>query len=114
MTFSKHTNFLPDFSKQNPDIFITYLGENCADFAFDVAQKLREIPNHNLQVVFHPLPLKPNKAFTLAENRGANLIAILGESEVAAKKVSLKSLITKAKIDLELNDLASVVNLLKA
>ncbi|MDH5581854.1 MAG: histidine--tRNA ligase [Bdellovibrionales bacterium] len=101
---------LPNFETPENDIFITYQTEKAEIEAIKLANSLRE---KGLRVVIHFGELKFKKIFGLAEKKGAQWVALMGEDEFNQQKVQIKNLSTRDQKEFSLSDIDSIYSNLK-
>jgi len=91
--------------KQGPDVMLCWRGVERAD-VLKVAHALR---GQGLRVEVFPEPTKLGKQIQYADNVNAAWVAVLGESEIKDRTVSLKHLKTGTQSSVSVRDAASVI-----
>lgn len=104
-------NLLPNFDIPANDILLTFQEDNGLDASLKLAKLLRK---QNLRVVSSLETLKLKKVFALAEKKGARFVILMGADEIAQQQIQLKNLQTKEQTTHDLNDLDSVIKIIKA
>lgn len=102
---------LPDFSKPEIDLFLTFQQEEAEDLCLKWAQALR---SQNFSVETLLTATKVKKIFPLAERKGAKCVGILGEKEMAENKLTVKDLASGKQDSFSMDQLHELVDLLKA
>ncbi len=108
--FLKTHNLLPDLSKPNNDLFLTFQNVDCKEMAFKLANNLRK---ERLNVVLNLDPIKFKKVFPLAQRNGSSYVGFLGETEFNNKTVQLKDMITKEQATVNINEIDKIKSILK-
>lgn len=104
-------NLLPNFDTPVNDVFVTFQEENGLDASLKLAQSLRR---NNLKIVTSLEALKFKKVFPTAEKKGVKFVTLMGSDEIANNQIQLKNLSTKEQHTLDLNDLETILKLIKA
>lgn len=104
-------NLLPNFDIPVNDIFLTFQEEDGLEATLKLAQLLRK---NNLKVVTSLEALKFKKVFPIAEKKGVKFVTLMGSDELAKNQIQLKNLTSKEQHSLDLNDLESILKLIKA
>lgn len=104
-------NLLPNFDIPVNDIFLTFQEEDGLEATLKLAQLLRK---NNLKVVTSLEALKFKKVFPIAEKKGVKFVTLMGSDELAKNQIQLKNLTNKEQHSLDLNDLESILKLIKA
>lgn len=104
-------NLLPNFDNPVNDVFVTFQEENGLDASLKLAQSLRR---NNLKIVTSLEALKFKKVFPTAEKKGVKFVTLMGSDEIANNQIQLKNLSTKEQHTLDLNDLETILKLIKA
>lgn len=99
-------NLLPDFSRAQNDLFLSYQSEACKDSALKLANELR---TKGLKVICGLEPVKIKKVFPTAEKRGASFAALFGEDELQNNTVQIKNLESKEQSNIDLTDIDKIV-----
>lgn len=90
--FLKVHKLLPDLSTPKIDLFLSFQDEKGMNLALSMANQLR---NSKVLVNFHPMVIKFNKVFPLAEKRGAKFVGLVGDKEALSQTIQIKSMKTK-------------------
>lgn len=101
---------LPDLSLPKNDLFLSFQTPEGLSSTLSLARKLRK---RGLKVVTTLEATKFKKVFTLAQNAGAKYAALIGEAELKDKTVEFKNLETREQHKLAIDDVVSMVALLK-
>ncbi|MBC7539261.1 MAG: histidine--tRNA ligase [Bacteriovorax sp.] len=104
-------NLLPNFDIPVNDILLTFQEEDGLEATIKLAQFLRK---NNLKVVTGLEALKIKKVFPTAEKKGVKFVTLMGSDELAKNQIQLKNLASKEQHTLDLNDLESILKLIKA
>jgi histidyl-tRNA synthetase len=104
-------NLLPNFDLPTNDIFLTFQEDDGLEATLKLAQLLRK---NNLKVVTSLEALKFKKVFPTAEKKGVRFVTLMGSDELLKNQIQLKNLTTKEQHSLDLNDLETILKLLKA
>lgn len=104
-------NLLPDFELPTNDVMVTYQEETGTALALWLAKLLR---NNQLKVVTSLEALKFKKVFPIAEKKGVRFVTLMGTDEITNKQIQLKNLKTKEQHTLDLNDIETIVKIIKA
>lgn len=102
---------LPDFSTPVNDIFISFQEEKNLKISLDLARNLRK---KGLNVILNLEPIKLKKVFLAAEKKGARFVSLMGEEELQKNQIQLKNLTTKEQHSLNLDDLETILKIIKA
>jgi histidyl-tRNA synthetase len=87
--------FPPEIDASNAaDVMVTIWSEDTIAESLKLAAELRK---HGLRVAVYPEPDKLGKQFKYADSLNVQWVCVLGESEIAAKKVMLKNMTTGAQ-----------------
>ncbi len=100
---------LPDLSKPENDILITFQEPKACNMALILAKALRE---KGLRVLTSLGPLKFKKAFSFAEKKGAQYIALIGENEFEDNSVQIKNRSTQEQKTIEINNIDEIIKLI--
>lgn len=104
-------NLLPNFDNPVNDVFVTFQEDLGLDASLKLAQILRK---NNLKVVTSLEALKFKKVFPTAEKKGVKFVTLMGSDELAKNQIQLKNLVSKEQLTLDLNDLESILKIIKA
>ena len=104
-------DLLPNFDIPVNDIFLTFQEEDGLEATLKLAQVLRK---NNLKVITALESLKFKKVFPVAEKKGVKFVTLMGSDEMAKNQIQLKNLATKEQHTLDLNDLETILKLIKA
>jgi histidyl-tRNA synthetase len=102
---------LPNFNLPTNDILLTCQEELGLQSVLTLAKQLRK---QNLKVLTSLEVLKLKKVFPLAEKKGARFVILMGADEIVANKIQLKNLLTKEQTTLGLEDVETIVKMIKA
>jgi histidyl-tRNA synthetase len=97
---------LPDLSKPEIDLFITFQIDEAAAFSLKTAKMIRDLGK--LRVLTQLSPIKINKAFPLATAKGARFIGLIGEEELKSQSIQIKNMQTKEQSTLSLESLEAL------
>lgn len=103
-------NLLPDLSKPENDLFVTFQTEGGMK---DLSSLINQLRKENIKVITHLEPLKMKKVFSLAEKKGADFVLLYGDDEKAKGEVILKKLSQKLQSSFPINDLNTMMNFIK-
>ncbi len=87
--FLKTHDLIPDFSKREIDILVTFQTPNAEMVGQKLAQKFRK---DGKRVVFNFELLKMKKVFSNAERMGAKEVVLIGDDELAKNQALIKNL----------------------
>ncbi|MFA6238780.1 MAG: histidine--tRNA ligase [Bacteriovorax sp.] len=104
-------NLLPNFELPTNDVLISFQEEDALDTALKLAQALRR---HNLKIVTSLEALKFKKVFPTAEKKGVKFVTLIGSDELTNNQVQIKNISTKEQHTVDLNDLDSILKIIKA
>ncbi len=102
---------LPNFDVADNDIFVTFQEDDGLEKSLKLARLLRK---NNLKVVTSLEAIKFKKVFPTAEKRGVKFVTLMGTDEMAQNKIQLKNLKTKEQHTLDIDNIESILNLIKA
>jgi len=102
---------LPNLDNPTNDILITFQEDIGLDASLKLAHLLRK---ENFKVVTSLEAIKFKKVFPTAEKKGVRFVSLMGSDELAQNKIQLKNLDTKEQQTLDVNDLESIIKILKA
>ena len=108
--FLKSHNLMPNFSKQEVDILVSYLDQNAEKAAFEVTQKLR---SSSIKVELFLGEAKPKKIFSHSDKKQPNFLLMLGSDELSSGEIQLKDLNTKAVHKIKLADVDKMIEVIK-
>ncbi len=108
--FLKIHNLLPDLSKPEVDILISYMDLSAETASFELSSKLRDL---GLKTELYLGEAKPKKVFGYAEKRGHQFAAIIGADEIAKNEIQFKNLITRETHTIALNDVDKMSQIAK-
>lgn len=92
----------PETAVNGTKVLFTNLGDSAVNFSLPIVSQLRRA---GVSVELYPDETKLKKQFDYADKKGIKWLAIVGDSEVAESKVSLKNLISGEQKLLSANDL---------
>jgi len=104
-------NLLPNFDIPANDIFLTFQEDDGLEATMKLAHSLRK---NNLKVITGLEALKFKKVFPLAEKKGVRFVTLMGSDELAKNQILIKNLLSKEQHMLDLNDLDSILKLIRA
>lgn len=104
-------NLLPNLELPVNDVFLTFQEDEGLDATLKLAAALRK---NNLKVVTALEALKFKKVFPAAEKKGVRFVTLLGSDELAKNQIQLKNLVSKEQHTLQLDDLESILKIIKA
>lgn len=102
---------LPNFDFPINDVFLTFQEEDGLEATLNLAHFLR---NNNLNIITNLEPLKFKKVFPSAEKKGVKFVTLMGSDELTKNQIQLKNLASKEQHTLDLNDLQSILKIIKA
>ena len=109
--FLRTHNLLPDLSKNDVDIYLTFQSPNALAKNFELAAKVRELGLKSLNSLEL---IKFKKVFSNAEKFGAKFVSILGDKELEEGFFQVKNIETKESFDVRFNDLERLRDIFKA
>lgn len=96
-------DLFPKTLETNPaDVMVTLWNDESASSSLELAAKLRK---ENLRVLVYPQADKLGKQFKYADQIGVSFVCVLGESEIADGKVTVKNLSTGDQISVDKMDI---------
>jgi histidyl-tRNA synthetase len=104
-------NLLPNLDNPTNDVLITFQEDEGLDASLKLARALRK---QDLKVVTSLEAIKFKKVFPTAEKKGVRFVTLMGSDEFAKNQIQLKNLATKEQHTLDLNDLESIMKIIKA
>lgn len=104
-------NLLPNLDNPTNDLLITFQEDDGLDASLKLARVLRK---QDLKVVTSLEAIKFKKVFPTAEKKGVRFVTLMGSEEFAKNQIQLKNLATKEQHTLDLNDLESILKIIKA
>lgn len=108
--FLKVHNLLPDLSKPDVDVLISYMDQNAEAASFELSSKLRL---ENIKTELYLGDAKPKKVFGYAEKRGHKFAVIMGADEITKNEIQFKNLITREIYTIALNDVDGIASIVK-
>ena len=102
---------LPNFDIPVNDIFLTFQEEDGCEATLKLAHSLRQ---NNFKVITGLEIIKLKKVFPTAEKKGVRFVSLMGSEELAKNQIQLKNLATKEQYSFDLNDLKSIIEIIKA
>jgi histidyl-tRNA synthetase len=103
-------NLLPNFDLPCNDVLLTFQEDLGLAPALELAKLLRK---KDFKVLTSLEAIKLKKVFPLAEKKGARFVVLMGADEISQNKIQIKNLQSKEQTTLDLNDLDSMINLIK-
>ena len=102
---------LPNFDVPNNDILVTFQEDAGLEKSLKLAKLLRK---NKIKVVTSLEAIKFKKVFPTAEKRGVKFVTLMGTDEMAQNKIQLKNLKTKEQLTLDIDNIESIMNVIKA
>ncbi len=102
---------LPDLSKNDVDIYLTFQSDKAVAKNFELASSIRALGFKSLNSLE---PVKFKKVFSNAEKLGARFVSILGDKELEEGFFQVKNLSTKESVDIKFSELDKLRDILKA
>ena len=102
-------NLLPDFSKNQIDL---YLAAQVVEGTPKLMGLASQIRSHHFRVLTELGPVKFKKAWSNGEKNGAYFIGLLDERELSSNQIQIKNAKTKEATFIQLNEIQKIVNLL--
>lgn len=102
---------MPDLSKNEVDLYLTFQSDNALAKNFELADKVRAM---GFKVLNSLETVKFKKVFSNADKFGARFASILGEKELEEGFFQVKNLTTKESVDIKFNELEKLKDILKA
>jgi histidyl-tRNA synthetase len=97
--------FPPEIAESRAaDVMVTIWNEETVSASLKLADEMRE---QNLRVLVYPEPDKLGKQIKYADSIKVPFVCVLGESEIAENKVTLKNMETGDQATLERTEIAS-------
>ena len=100
-------NLMPDLSKPDNDLFLSF--QNESGF-LDLAPLASSLRKKGAKIFMALEPVKMKKVFKEAEKRGSNFVLIFGDQEKESGKVLIKNLETKEQTEHNLTDLEAIAS----
>lgn len=107
--FLETHKILPDLNKPNHDLFITYFDQESELACFKLANKLR---SHGKNIELNLAPIKFKKVFKLAENKGHQFVAMMGENERTNNEIQIKNTKTREAKNFKLDQITEMISFL--
>lgn len=98
--------FPPELETNPADVLVTVWNEESAGESLKLANELRK---ENLRVLVYPEADKLGRQFKYADSVGINFVCVLGESEIAENKVTLKNMRTGKQETIERDKIAAKI-----
>ena len=108
--FLETHKLLPDFTYGKSDLMICYFEDACEDTCIELAENLR---SQQLKVELNLGAIKFKKAFSIAEKKGHQFIALMGSNEKDNEEIQIKNLTTRTAENFKLNDIAAIKEFIK-
>lgn len=96
----------PEDSLLTTQLMFVNFGEEEEEYCLDMIKKLRQ---YGIRTEIYPETAKMKKQMSYADNKKIPYVAIVGGTEVAAKQVSLKNMITGEQMTVSLEELIEVI-----
>ncbi len=100
-------NLMPDLSKPDNDLFLSF--QNESGF-LDLAPLASSLRKKGAKIFMALEPVKMKKVFKEAEKRGSKFVLIFGDQEKESGKVLIKNLETKEQTEHNLTDLEAIAS----
>ena len=100
---------MKNFDIPSNDLLLTIQDDRALLSSINLAEKLRD---KQLKVVNHYETIKFNKVFPLAEKKGVNFVAFIGENELNNKTVQLKNMKDKTQHTLPLDNIDEIIKVI--
>lgn len=100
---------LPDLSKNEVDLYLTFQSEAAIAKSFELATKIREL---GFKVLNSLGTVKFKKVFQGADKNGAKFVALLGDNELEAKFLLVKNVETKESFEVKFDSLEDLTEIL--
>jgi len=100
-------NLMPDLSKPDNDLFLSF--QNESGF-LDLAPLASSLRKKGAKIFMALEPIKMKKVFKEAEKRGSKFVLIFGDQEKESGKVLIKNLETKEQTEHNLTDLEAIAS----
>ena len=110
LDFLKSHDLLPDLTKPNHELLISYQIEEGHDILCPLALDLRK---KNVSTVMTFSPIKFNKLFKEAEKKGIKFVTIFGDEERNKNIIILKNIESKEQKEFNLNQPEEIISFLK-
>lgn len=108
--FLETHQLLPDLTKADYDLFITYTDVSDELHAIELASNLRQ---ENLNIELNLGKIKFNKIFKLAESKGYSKVAIVEKNKEGQQQIVLKNLEDKTTEFIKDNNIEKIINFIK-
>lgn len=108
--FLETHKLLPDFKESECDLFLCYFDDESFQYAFNLANNLRE---KGTRVELNLGKIKFNKVFKVAESKGHSFVGLIGQDEVKAKTFNVKSMATKDQKTINIDKLEDIIPFIK-
>ncbi len=108
--FLKTHNLLPDLSRPEVEVLISYMDSSIENASFKLAAKLRQ---KGIKTELYLGEVKPKKIFGYAEKRGHQFAVILGADELVKNEIQFKNLITREIHTIALSDVDGMSQIVK-
>ncbi|ATH06793.1 histidine--tRNA ligase [Halobacteriovorax marinus] len=102
---------MPDLSKNEVDLYLTFQSDRAVAKNFELANKVREMGFKSLNSLE---TIKFKKVFSNADKFGARFVSILGDKELDEGFFQVKNLATKESFDIKFSELDKLRELLNA
>lgn len=103
-------NLIPDLSRPENDLFVSYQIENGNR---DLHELVRELRKKGVKTLLSLEPLKFKKVFSQAEKAGADFAILFGEQERENGELVLKNLKTKDQKNFKINEITEIFKEIK-
>lgn len=104
--FLQSHNLLPDLSKPNHEVLISYQIESGYEALNSIVSQMRKA---GIKTIMAFDPIKFNKLFKEAEKKGVRFVTIFGEEEASKGIVIIKNLYTKDQKEFKVSDTDEII-----
>lgn len=101
---------IPDFSKQDVNVLVTYLDATAETLCFELATKLRTF---SLKTELFLGEAKPKKVIGHADKKGHNYLIMIGSNELTSGEAQLKNLKTREIHNVKLSNVDEIAKIIK-
>ncbi len=108
--FLQTHNLLPDFSKPQVTLLLSYQTETAKSVMLKTANLIRE-QKLDVLTLLGVTPFK--KLFPLAEKKGAEFVGIIGEDELLKNTIQIKNMQTREQYNIDLHNINKIISICK-
>lgn len=108
--FLETHKLLPDFTHGESDLMICYFDDSCEDTCIQLADTLRD---QKLKVELNLGNTKFKKAFSIAEKKGHQFVALMGSNEKDNGEIQIRNLESKEAKTFKLNNIEAIKEFIK-